>query len=104
MDTLIYVMDSDCPILITKLYADHVINEADKQRIEVQPTCMRKNVVLLDALLRKLHASYSRFLEALKDKRIGQEHIAVQLEGLEIDGLLNTFPRRYVDSTEEYSY
>ena len=74
--------------LIDKLFADHVLNDADRHRIMAQPTVYLKNSKLLEAVARKSQSAYDRFLQALKD--VGQKHIAVDLEGLEVKGLART--------------
>ena len=81
---LIERIDSENSLLIDKLFADGVLNKRDKERITAERTNYRKNRVLLDAVSRKSQSAYDRFLQALKD--VGQEHIATELEGLELRG------------------
>ena len=83
--------------LIDKLFADHVLNETDRHRIMSQPTVYLKNSKLLDAIARNSQSAYDRFLQALKD--VGQEHIATQLEGLEVRGLVATHFRNDTDTS-----
>ena len=64
-----------------------------------ETTNYRKNRVLLDAVSRKSQSAYDKFLQALKD--VGQEHIAIDLEGLEVKGLISTHFRSDTDSMSQ---
>ena len=84
---LIERIDSENSLLIDKLFADGVLNASEKERITAETTNYRKNRVLLDTVSRKYQSAYDMFLQALKD--VGQEHIATDLEGIELRGIVD---------------